>query len=377
MEIDLPGINNSFLSGLEGNEEKERFVASMVLPGIGDAMGYKNGMWEFNYSGESIHKECEELGGVENLDLTGWMVSDDTVMHLATAEALVFFPEKMNPSLSQLFPKIAEKYVECFSDMAGRAPGGTTGGSVSFLASGAKWDEIPFGRHSGGCGGSMRAMPIGLRFFGEPRRDLLISVSIESGRMTHNHPVGFLGSFIAALFTAYAIEKIPIVEWGRKFLQIIPQAYKYLEQKKRDWEDYQDTLKYTEDKFREYLTLRGIIEEGANDPRFPENFGPAQRDAFYKSVSFSGWGGSSGHDSCLIAYDALLGCKGNWKEFCLRGVLHGGDSDSTGCIGAAWFGAFYGFKGVYPINYEHLEYKERLKKLGEQLYELRKAPFQM
>lgn len=41
---------------------------------------------------------------------------------------------------------------------------------------------------------------------------------------------------------------------------------------------------------------------------------------FYKEVSFDGWGGASGHDSVLIAYDALLGCKGNWVEFCHRGT---------------------------------------------------------
>ncbi len=67
----------------------------------------------------------------------------------------------------------------------------------------------------------------------------------------------------------------------------------------------------------------------------------------------SGWGGSSGHDSVIIAYDALLGCKGSWEEFCNRGILHGGvmiitieslidpgDNDSTGAIGGAWFGLY-------------------------------------
>lgn len=63
---------------------------------------------------------------------------------------------------------------------------------------------------------------------------------------------------------------------------------------------------------------------------------------FYRSVSFSGRsGGSSGHDSVLIAYDALLGAGKSWEEYVLRGVLHGGDSDSTGCIGAAWRGFKY------------------------------------
>jgi hypothetical protein len=32
----------------------------------------------------------------------------------------------------------------------------------------------------------------------------------------------------------------------------------------------------------------------------------------------------------IIAYDALLGAKGSWNELVYRGILHGGDNDSTG-----------------------------------------------
>jgi hypothetical protein len=32
------------------------------------------------------------------------------------------------------------------------------------------------------------------------------------------------------------------------------------------------------------------------------------------------------------------------------GVLHGGDSDSTGCMAGAWFGTLYGFKSeLQPV----------------------------
>ena len=81
-----------------------------------------------------------------------------------------------------------------------------------------------------------------------------------------------------------------------------------------------------------------------------------------------GWGGASGNDAPMIAYDALLGCEGNWIEFCLRGVFHGGDNDSTGTIGGCWFGALYGFAGVPKIHYEKMEKIDELVELGKELF---------
>ena len=74
----------------------------------------------------------------------------------------------------------------------------------------------------------------------------------------------------------------------------------------------------------------------------------------------------------LYRYDALLGSGDNWEEFCLRGVLHGGDSDSTAIIGGCWFGALYGFKNVPTTNWEGLEKLEILALIGEDLYEAAK-----
>jgi len=67
------------------------------------------------------------------------------------------------------------------------------------------------------------------------------------------------------------------------------------------------------------------------------------------------------HDSVIIAYDALLGANGNWIEFLKRGALHGGDSDSTAAIGAAWFGVLYGFQGVPENHYKKLEYLDDIR----------------
>lgn len=93
-----------------------------------------------------------------------------------------------------------------------------------------------------------------------------------------------------------------------------------------------------------------------------------EREHFYKELSWTGWPGALGIDSVLIAYDALLSCNGSWEEFCLRGILHGGDNDSTGTIGGAWFGAFYGLKGVPKCHINELEDHKKLSILGEKLY---------
>ena len=46
---------------------KDRYIGSMVLSGVGDALGYKNGEWEFCHSGELIHREVQAKGGVGKL----------------------------------------------------------------------------------------------------------------------------------------------------------------------------------------------------------------------------------------------------------------------------------------------------------------------
>ena len=58
-------------------------------------------------------------------------------------------------------------------------------------------------------------------------------------------------------------------------------------------------------------------------------------------------------------------------------MFHGGDSDSTGIIAGACYGAMFGLEGVPLNNYKQLEYRDRLEKLGSDLFaksELIKKP---
>eukprot|EP01125_Pyxidicula_operculata_P018177 TRINITY_DN6446_c0_g1_i13.p1 TRINITY_DN6446_c0_g1~~TRINITY_DN6446_c0_g1_i13.p1 ORF type:complete len:339 (-),score=43.35 TRINITY_DN6446_c0_g1_i13:54-1070(-) len=330
-----------------------------------------------------IHYELRSMTGsdsIKDLVLSGkeWRVSDDTVMHIATAKALLDYKNTGR----DVCHEIAKNYVECFKrDMRGRAEGVSTRRAINRLNdSGDGWKQTEFDPAGGGCGAAMRTMSIGL--FCKYPKDIedLIRVSIDSSRITHHHPTGYLGGFVTALFTALAIARVPIIQWPKKLFQHLNEVEDYIKKSGRFVSENLAEMDNFKNNWLNYLKLRSI--DKINDDNTTDEFdvkklnypsdwlsSPHSRDQFYTKFSYRGWAGASGDDCTIVAYDALLFSSGDWDKFCLCGVLHGGDNDSTGCVGGAWFGAYYGFRGVPLPNYENMEYYNLLYELGHKFIE--------
>nr|XP_038029239.1 protein ADP-ribosylarginine hydrolase-like protein 1 isoform X2 [Anas platyrhynchos] len=348
----------------------DKFKAALVLAGVGDALGYRNFSRQDNALGAKIQQELKEIGGLENLVLSPdkWPVSDNTLMHMATAEAVI----TDYWCLEDLYRELVRRYVDAVDKLSGRRPDPATIEGCRELKPDnylLAW-HTPFNEKGSGFGASTKAMCLGMRYWKPERLESLIEVSIECGRMTHNHPTGFLGSLCTALFVAYAIQGKPLVQWGREMMKVVPMAEEYCKKTIRHMAEYQEHWFYFEAKWQFYLEEREINEENQNKPVFPDNYDAEEREKTYRRWSSEGRGGRRGHDAPMIAYDALLGCGGDWTELCNRSMFHGGESAATGSIAGCLYGLVYGLSKVPKGLYQDLEQRERLEYLGENLYRL-------
>merc|ERR1711865_194571 len=392
---------------------EERFQACLLLSAVGDSLGYRNGMSGFCRSGPALHADIhkESPSGVNGITVTppSWKLSDATVMSLATAEAL-----SQELRGDELTAAIAQNYVLAMKDTAERSLGKTTSQSLRQLAKDCSdWKNRTYSPMHGGCNPAVRAATIGLLLPGEQDYEHLVQIAVDSCWITHHHPTAFLGAVTSAAFTGFAVRGVPLREWGHELLtNIMPIVARYFESVpllahndmpnktlsaslvgrplgvgglpalEAQVQQSQSPLNVREmrhfvTKWSAFLEMRGL--PGANEklgrgtyleapgpPQYPAEFGARERDELYKSLAHSGWGGASGDDATIIAFDAILGAN-SWEEVCSRAMLHGGDSASTGSLAGAWYGAMNGLSGVPNCHYAAVEYNGRLETCATQL----------
>ncbi|KAL1021722.1 hypothetical protein UPYG_G00017170 [Umbra pygmaea] len=346
----------------------EKFQAGMILGGVGDALGYRKSQWESCNSGSQIQEELASLGGLDalRLDPENWPLSDGALMHMTTAEALV----TDYWCLEDLYRELVRVYVEAIASLQGRPPDPVTVEGCAYLKPNnflLAW-HTPFNERGSGFGAATKAMCVGMRYWQPDRLDNLVEVSIETGRMTHNHPTGFLGSLTSALFASYAVQGKPLVTWGRDLMKVLPKAEEYCRKTIRHMAEYQEKWFYFEAKWQFYLEERGIEEEDQNKPLFPDTYNAEDTDKVYKRWSSEGRAGRRGHDAPMIAYDALLASGSDWTQLCRRAMFHGGESSATGLIAGCLYGLLYGLSQVPAGLHKDVDRRMRLEELGAELY---------
>jgi ADP-ribosylglycohydrolase len=357
---------------------EDKYIACMLLHATGDAIGFKNGEWEFNHNTSNfdvsyvleIVYEFIDLGGINHLSTKDWKISDDTIMHMKTAETLL----EEYTSLNTYGNILKKKYIEAYNKLEKepfRIPGLALMKYLKRLKEGGKWNDTPYDYMAGGSGASMRTSCIGLAYYGEDNRTKLIQVAIESSRITHNSATGYLGGMTSALFTAYALEGIPTNFWPYMLMELFDTGVieDIIIKSGRGKDNYYNDSNTFINKWKHY------INDKFDDERIPIKRRLSRNLVFRGKYYFDNYSykealnpGSGGDDSVIIAYDCLIDSNNSWEKLAIYSMMHVGDTDTTGCIAASWWGAVNGFYDVPDINYKNLECKDELIKLGKMLY---------
>ena len=369
---------------------------SMYYSIIGDIIGFGNGSVEFNEFNNNIVKSNYDAkhnslftiyhiynfisnGGYSGFSIKNLIASDDSILNLAVYDGL---KSSINKSNSEIVNKIKDKLIEYYQNdniKDKRFYGIRTVKSLDRLINRKlDWERFSYSVNAGGCGASIRSMPIGLFYNGKKNRDKLLEISIQSSRITHNNPTAYLGGFASALFTALAIENVKPFNWIDELLSffregtIIKLVKKIIGEKFKNELKYhlQDVdeffyllLKYKEWRF-EKVNNKFVFNSSKNSKKKSMKFLDIRNNLFYEYFNRPGYynPGSNGFDSVIIAYDSILECEGSFEKLIYNSMLHAGDSDSTGCIAGALFGAYYGNVNL-PSNLIDIELKIKLDNL--------------
>ena len=241
------------------------------------------------------------------------VITDDTQMALATGQGLVAasFQDCLDDEV--IVNEMYQAYLGWYHSQ--RLPGESRGPGttcMSALGSGRIGTiEQPL-NHSAGCGGIMRAHPIGLAFAYDPLR--AFRIGCKSAAITHGHVNGYVPAGAFALLVA-------LLAQGHSF----PTALQYLTAHLAMRSEWSQTLT---------AVKSAVVAENVSDHG-------AHIDANIGQTPGRG-GGWLGHDALSIALYAVIAAREDPIEAVRIAVNHSGDSDSTGSIAGAIAGAIHG-----------------------------------
>ena len=376
----------------------KKIRASLMLSSYLETVGFKNNQWEFNFNIEILDKNMylkvwtfllhhyNILGG-SNIDITGWNASDDTILIIATANAVIRGGGEA---------EYTKEYVIALDGLLDvkRVSGLNTIDTLKLLKQGNNISTLPISSKMGGNGAAMRTSPIGLKWY--KNIDKVIEESLIASKLTHNYYIGFLGGVVTALFTAFAMNNIKPWLWCDELIKLYDnkkiEKYYSLDTRHK-LEDLDSYMGYWK-KYKELRLSRLIYKNTVNSFIYPNErtefllgFSPdgnvkrqLSNGATFDTLEKINWDkiGASGLDSCIYAYDCLLLCmntpgsmkldfdniKYSWDSFMMLVSIHPGDNDTTAAIGGAWYGALLGFEGIDEGRMKELEFYKELDKIS-------------
>ena len=334
----------------------DRFRGCLIGGAAGDALGYEV---EFKNERDIFFRYGEQ--GITEYALHNGkaLISDDTQMTLFTATGLLIgttrrmtrgvmgeYSDYIRYSYldwlktqNDRYPLQEEHYSwlmnvpEMFSR---RAPGNTC---MMALERGGKGTIEKPVNTSKGCGGVMRVAPIGLYFCDkEMSAEDVARIGAEAAAITHGHVLGWMPS------AAFAQIVFEICRNGDSVYDAVMKTMYTQEEMWPDSEYKEDFLEL----MRRTVDLAGMDKKDL--------------DAIHQLGE--GW---VADEALAIAVYCALKYENDFEKAIIASVNHKGDSDSTGAICGNILGARLGKKGIPEKYIEHLELKDVILEVADDL----------
>lgn len=211
-----------------------------------------------------------------------------------------------------------------------RAPGNTCLGALASGKYGTPNEPI---NNSKGCGGIMRAAPVGL-FYNHDAR-LAFEYGCESAALTHGHPSGYLSAGFLACVIACLLS-------GEELPSAIDASIHIL----CTWKNHQECLKAVEQAQQMYAQKTGPSPENI------ETLG----------------GGWVGEETLAISLFCALHFEHDFRGGVLAAINHSGDCDSTGAVTGNILGAMLGRQAIAKEWLNKLEMADVVEEMAGDLF---------
>lgn len=343
-------------------KDLDKYKGCLIGGAAGDALGYA-----VEFLDEPGIIEKYGSNGITDYDLANEkaLISDDTQMTLFTANGLLLgttrgrtrgimgsYPSYIVYCYKEWYRTQTERYpLECENGyhytwlshipelFEWRAPGMTC---LSAIESGCCGTMEEPANNSKGCGGVMRVAPIGLYFIDnkhyEPEEVMLIGA--QTAALTHGHELGYIPAaalvhIIRCLAQEGSHSVLEAVNESLSWCRVLFSKAKHL----RKFEDIMErAIKLSSSGMDDIDAIHALGE---------------------------GW---VAEETLAIAVYCALKYPTDIEKGLIAAVNHKGDSDSTGAVAGNIIGANVGLGGIPQKFVSHLELRDVITEIAEDLY---------